>query len=1150
LARSGELEKVMFEQFTEKAIKVVMLAQEEARRAGHNSVGTGELLLGLIAEATGVAAQVLRTAGVKLKEARLEVEKISGRGEGFGNSDLSLNGHAKRVFELSIEEAERLKRKEIAPEHLLLGLLRDGEGTAIRVLQNLRVEPIELRTQVLRRLADLGDENAGKLVSDSREANPGDINRTKAYLELILQILKEPEGSEVQFLKTHPNLIDGLRDALEGVASILALRGDQKGAFYLRELAGECGPNKVGSSEGEEMPVREEQVVPVVIGSSEGEEMPVREEQVVPVVIGSSEGEEMPVREEQVVPAGNVQWATPEATRTFLYQLLRVIFESQANPEVVDSLLRENLDKLNDSFPQALRDWGTNTLSRVGVAQRQDLARRLAALNRLVEQFSEGERDINLEIVLTGCEVLTDVLTRGEDSQEWAANQNALGRIYLERIRGKREENLQRAIQCFRAALEVYTQELFPAQRAEVQENLAKAERGVRLLGEQSQQTGNSQGNEVTLIVSQQGEADYRSISEAIKNGQPGTRILVSPGVYREGLLIDKHLEIMGDGPLAEIIVESADSDCILMRADTAVVRGLTLRCRAGRGKKYFGVDIAQGQLVLEKCDISSDSLACVGIHGAATRPVIRSCQIHDGKASGLLFYDSSAGTVEECDIFGNAKAGVEIKDGSNPVIRRCKIYDGKSSGVLVHSNGQGFVEQCDIFSHVKAGVRITNGGNPVIRRCQILEGETSGVVVEGNGLGTIEDCEILEKACEGAEIRKSGEKKEEDEMRGVKNCIVSAGGEGDYTSIGEAIQNASPGTRIKVRPGLYRESLGIDKYVQIVGDGPVAEIILESWNLPCIQMQTDEAVVRGLTIRNRGGESLDFSFGLIFFQDFGLEDRNKTAVHIPQGHLLLEQCDISSERGECVFVESSEANPIIRQCKIHNGHKSGVAFRANARGTVEDCDIFGIDGVGVWIVQGGNPVIQRCQIHDCQKNGIVFDKNAQGTLDDCDIFNNPTAQVAILHESNPVIRRCKIHNGGMSGLVADWSGLGTIEDCAIFSNAGEGIKIIQSGNPMIRRCQVYDSDENGINSQFNGLGVIEECLIFENAKAGVITAEGGNPTIRRCKINRNGYEAVWATKGGGGSIENCDLTGNTRGVFDIQPGCDVCCNGNIEDED
>ncbi|MFB2891611.1 right-handed parallel beta-helix repeat-containing protein [Aerosakkonemataceae cyanobacterium BLCC-F50] len=380
-----------------------------------------------------------------------------------------------------------------------------------------------------------------------------------------------------------------------------------------------------------------------------------------------------------------------------------------------------------------------------------------------------------------------------------------------------------------------------------------------------------------------------------------------------------------------------------------------------------------------------------------------------------------------------------------------------------------------------------------------------------------------------------------------MNKCIVSQRGDGNYTTIREAIRDASPGTQIQVRPGFYQENLIIDKSVEVIGDGPVAEIIVESRNLPTIQMRADRAVVRGLTIRNREGESLYFRLGFNFSEHGDLEDK-ANAVYIPQGHLILEQCDITSERGECVFVESPEANPIIRECKIHHGYNSGVAFRYNARGKVEDCDIFGVNGVGVWIVQGGNPVIQRCQIHDCKHNGIVFDKKGLGIVEDCDIFNNPVAQVAILHESNPVIRRCKIHHGGMSGLVVDLSGLGTIEESDIFSNAGEGVKITQSGNPMIRKCQVYDSDENGICSRVNGLGTIEECSIFGNAKSGVVTAEGGNPTIRRCKINRNGYEAVWATEGGEGSIENCDLMGNTRGAWDIQPGCNVHSNGNRED--
>ena len=98
----------MFERFTEKAIKVIMLAQEEARRLGHNFVGTEQILLGLIGEGTGVAAKVLKSMGVNLKDARIEVEKIIGRGSGFVAVEIPFTPRAKRVLELSLEEARQL----------------------------------------------------------------------------------------------------------------------------------------------------------------------------------------------------------------------------------------------------------------------------------------------------------------------------------------------------------------------------------------------------------------------------------------------------------------------------------------------------------------------------------------------------------------------------------------------------------------------------------------------------------------------------------------------------------------------------------------------------------------------------------------------------------------------------------------------------------------------------------------------------------------------------------------------------------------------------------------------------------------------------------------------------------------------------------
>lgn len=151
----------MFERFTEKAIKVIMLAQEEARRLGHNFVGTEQILLGLIGEGTGVAAKVLRSMGVNLKDARIEVEKIIGRGSGFVAVEIPFTPRAKRVLELSLEEARQLGHNYIGTEHLLLGLIREGEGVAARVLENLGVDLSKVRTQVIRMLGETAEVAAG-----------------------------------------------------------------------------------------------------------------------------------------------------------------------------------------------------------------------------------------------------------------------------------------------------------------------------------------------------------------------------------------------------------------------------------------------------------------------------------------------------------------------------------------------------------------------------------------------------------------------------------------------------------------------------------------------------------------------------------------------------------------------------------------------------------------------------------------------------------------------------------------------------------------------------------------------------------------------------------------------------------------------------
>jgi ATP-dependent Clp protease ATP-binding subunit ClpC len=144
----------MFERFTDTAIKVIKLAQEEARRLGHNFLGTEQILLGLIGEGSGVAAKVLHSLGVTLKEAREEIEKIIGRGSGFVVVEIPFTPRSKRVLELSLEESRTLGRDYIGTEHLLLGLIRDGEGVAARVLLNLGVDSKEVRAKVIQMLSE------------------------------------------------------------------------------------------------------------------------------------------------------------------------------------------------------------------------------------------------------------------------------------------------------------------------------------------------------------------------------------------------------------------------------------------------------------------------------------------------------------------------------------------------------------------------------------------------------------------------------------------------------------------------------------------------------------------------------------------------------------------------------------------------------------------------------------------------------------------------------------------------------------------------------------------------------------------------------------------------------------------------------------
>ena len=204
----------MFERFTDRAGRVVVLAQEEARMLSHNYIGTEHILLGLIHEGEGVAAKALESLDISLEAVRAQVEEIIGQGQQAPSGHIPVTPRAMMVLVLSLREALQLGHSYIGTEHILLGLIREGEGVAAQVLQKLGADLNRVRQQVIQLLSGFqGKEQAGaqaatagapadtpssslvldqfgrNLTQDARESKLDPVIGREQEIERVMQIL-------------------------------------------------------------------------------------------------------------------------------------------------------------------------------------------------------------------------------------------------------------------------------------------------------------------------------------------------------------------------------------------------------------------------------------------------------------------------------------------------------------------------------------------------------------------------------------------------------------------------------------------------------------------------------------------------------------------------------------------------------------------------------------------------------------------------------------------------------------------------------------------------------------------------------------------------------------------------------------------------
>ncbi|MCX5974647.1 MAG: right-handed parallel beta-helix repeat-containing protein [Coprothermobacterota bacterium] len=236
------------------------------------------------------------------------------------------------------------------------------------------------------------------------------------------------------------------------------------------------------------------------------------------------------------------------------------------------------------------------------------------------------------------------------------------------------------------------------------------------------------------VIVSAEGTGDFLTLAEAVEKAPPGDVIRVLPGIYREHLIVERAVQIVGDDKM-EVIVETEGNPGILIRHSAVLLKNLTIVALENPG---FAIEIVQGEARLEACEITSGLGGGVWIRGEQANPIILDCRLQECFSEGILVSEDAQGAIESCEIAACA-IGLAVRDGGDPLVQRCRIQDSRV-GVSCQA-GMGSFEECRVKKN-ETGFHLQGVTHSVVSDCKVY-GNRDGFRIEGNWQGEIEDCQI-----------------------------------------------------------------------------------------------------------------------------------------------------------------------------------------------------------------------------------------------------------------------------------------------------------------------------------------------------------------------------------------------------------------------
>jgi parallel beta-helix repeat protein len=362
---------------------------------------------------------------------------------------------------------------------------------------------------------------------------------------------------------------------------------------------------------------------------------------------------------------------------------------------------------------------------------------------------------------------------------------------------------------------------------------------------------------------------------------------------------------------------------------------------------------------------------------------------------------------------------------------------------------------------------------------------------------------------------------------------VVSQSGRGKYRSIGAALANAAPGMTIVVRRGVYPENILIDKPITLMGDEKGGQTVIECEQDGCVKLATDGAKVQNLTVRAQVG-----------FLARWLGGGRAVAIAVFSGHPIIDNCDVSSNRGPGIVVSGAGSDPEIRNTKIHDCYLNGVLFTNNSRGSIENSEISQNGWAGIRSDSGSKPVIRNSKIHHGLMDGVLIAAQGFATLQDCDVFDNNYNGIALKESSSVNLNHSRVFNQKSDGLLVRDHSSARIDECDVFGNASSAIEIADQSDAQVLKTKVHNGQKAGIVVWRHSTATVEDSLIYENASTGMFIADASKPIVRRSVFRSHFYTAIDVGSGADPVFDHCQVYGgHSSGIYFHDGG-----NGSVDD--